>query len=124
MVSVRGKTGNIDLAGSLGLPDGQPDEVIEVTVKPWLQPYLKTWEIETEYHNRHWISSPNSQGWWIIKAEVNEAKSNGGRDSLIKLCFPDSGDFERAPTFRIRATDLEGHIIWERTFAKPVKPEQ
>jgi hypothetical protein len=117
-VLVRGKVDNIDLAGPLGVPDNQPDEVIQVSVKPWLEPYVKTWEIETDYHDRHWISAINPQRWWLIRTAIDHAQTPGDAYSHIKLCFPDFGDFERAPTFRLRATDSRGNIVWERTILK------
>ena len=117
-VSVLGKTSNVDIAGPLGTPDGHPDEVIQVTLKPWLQSRIDTWEIETEYQSRHWISTSNPQGWWVIKTEVNASQTIEAGDPQIRLCFPDFGDFERAPTFKIRATDADGYLVWEQTIPK------
>ena len=113
-----GKSANIDWAGPLGVPDGQPDEVIRVTLRRWVLRRIATWEIETEDRHRHWISTANWQGWWLIKPEVSNSPEIDERDAVVRLCFPDFGDFEKTPAFTLRALDREGRTIFERTVRK------
>lgn len=113
-----GKSANVDLAGPLGLPDGQPDEVIRVTLRRWVLRRIATWEIETEFQHRHWISTPNWQGWWLIRPDISNPPEIAEGHSVVRLCFPDFGDFERAPEFTLRALDAEGRTIFEQTIRK------
>jgi hypothetical protein len=113
-----GKAGNVDLAGPLGIPDGQSDEVISVALRPWVLRRIASWEIETEFQHRHWSSAANPYGWWLIKPDTTNSPEIAEQDSVIRLCFPDSGDFERAPEFTLRARDREGHTIFERVIRK------
>jgi hypothetical protein len=116
-VVLLGKTQNVDIIGPKGEPDGEPDQVVRVTLHQRLFDRIRAWEIETDDKHGHWVTTPNSQGWWLIK--VHESQKKEGSDQIqVTLCFPDFGDFEKASAFAVRASDASGRYVFEREVRK------
>lgn len=112
-----GKGQKVDIAGPQGGPDGEPDEVIQVTLRQRLFDQIRAWEIETNDRRGHWVTSPNSQGWWLIK--IRDSHKMEGTDQIeVTICFPDFGDFENASAVAVRASDGNGRSIFEREIRK------
>jgi hypothetical protein len=112
-----GKSQNVDIAGPKGEPDGEPDQVVQVTLHQRLFDRIRAWAIETNDRHGHWVTTPNSQGWWLIK--IRESQKKEGSDQIqVTLCFPDFGDFEKAGAFALRASDASGRNVFEREVRK------
>jgi hypothetical protein len=111
-----GKPG-IDLAGPSGVPDGEPDLVIQVTVDARILHEIATWDIQANGGIGYWISTPNPNGWWLIKTEVDPKEKINSDRSVIRLCFTDNGD-QKISAFTLRALDRQGTIIIEHTVRK------
>jgi hypothetical protein len=117
-VILRQTKDGVDLTGPLGIPDGRPDQVIEVQLKEDLARIIAGWEIETSDQHGHWLSIANSQGWWLIKVDPLPKTDTRSKRVQLRLIFPDYGDFERATGFALRATDIDGNLLIDQTIRK------
>jgi hypothetical protein len=116
-IALLGKGQNLDIGGPQGGPDGEPDEIVQVTLRQRLFAEIRAWEIETDDRRGHWVTTANSHGWWLIKVQASPDK--GDTDQVqIALCFPDFGDFEKANGFALRAWGDSGCSIFERHIRK------
>ncbi len=116
-VLLLGKPG-VDVSGPAGIPDGQPDVVIQVTLPQRTLREVSAWEIETSDHHGHWTSAKNPNGWWLIKAVPDTEQKLEANSSRIKLYFAGTGDFDNASAFILRALDNEGDSVFEQTVQK------
>lgn len=124
-VAIVGKPG-IDLSGPSGVPDGDPDLVIQITMLPELMLEIGVWDIEAtpgpnapdssqSCYFLCWTSAVNSRGWWLIKSDVPERLSDGRL--RIRLCFPETGDIQNTSAFVLRGLDAQGAVLFERKVA-------
>lgn len=117
-VTLLGEVGNLDLAGPNGGPDGKPDEIVQIDGETSVLNQIASWDIETTDKRGHWMSSPNPNGWWLIKVvPLTETEPTEGKTRL-RLCVPDYGDFERASAFTLRAADIDGNLLINQTISK------
>lgn len=117
-ITLLGKIEGVDFEGPQGIPDGQPDEVIQVEVNKTLLERISDWDIATTDGRGRWLSSPNPHGWWLIKTEQATEPTSRPGEIRLRLCFADYGDFEKAPAFVLRATDIDGNLVVEQTITK------
>jgi hypothetical protein len=117
-VILRQTRDGIDLTGPVGIPDGRPDQVIEVQLDEESAQTIAEWDIETSDRRGHWVSNANSQGWWLIKIDPLPRTGIQPKRVHLRLIFPDYGDFEQATAFALRATDIDGNLVVERTITK------
>jgi hypothetical protein len=117
-VILRRTADGIDVTGPRGIPDGRPDQVVEVQLDEESAHTIAEWDIETSDPRGHWVSNANSQGWWLIKIEPLPRNGTQPKRVHLRLIFPDYGDFERAAAFALRATDIDGNLVVERTIPK------
>jgi hypothetical protein len=110
-----GKPG-IDIGGPAGVPDGQPDDVIQIDLQQAELQKVSVWDVETTDHHGHVISIPNAYGWWLIKVktDIEAGQTLGTGRTRIWLCFPDSADIDNAPGITVRALDGEGGVVFEK----------
>jgi hypothetical protein len=109
-------SGNLDVTGPLGAPDGRPDEVIDVALDANVWHRIAGWDIQTTDKRGHWVNYENSNGWWRIK--VASLPATPSTRAHLQLIFPDYGDFERASAFTLRAKDISGTLVFEQTISK------
>ncbi|HYJ06861.1 MAG TPA: hypothetical protein VEX43_17145 [Chthoniobacterales bacterium] len=102
----------VDVAGPAGVPDGQPDQVIELDLAPATLRDIKVWDLQTGDGRAHWISKPNPQGWWLIKTVPGVTTLPKNRAG-IRLCFPDFGQLDQSDSATLRGLDEEGRVILE-----------
>jgi hypothetical protein len=112
-VSVLGKVAGTDLTGLGGLPDGEPDEVISLELPGWVASQIKDWRIELDDNRGHWFTSPTVQGYLLIKTSHPSGVQGANGSGIIRLCFPDNGNFPTAPVVYIRGTDALGQVVIE-----------
>jgi hypothetical protein len=109
-VIVRRAADGVDVAGPNGGPDGVADAMIELECPEADLRQVTAWDLETNDHAAHWVSTPNPHGWWIIKTVSSLTNAPSGRAG-IRLCFPDFGQLEAAPAATLRGTDVTGHPV-------------
>jgi hypothetical protein len=114
----RGTADNIDVTGPSGVPDGRADQVIDVALERALQLRVSAWDIETIDKRGHWLSNKNPHGLWLIKVEFLPMTEGLANQAHVRLIFPDYGDFERASSFVLRATDINGILVIDQTINK------
>jgi hypothetical protein len=117
-ITLLGKVGSVDLAGPEGSPDGKPDEVIQIDGESRSLKRVASWDIETTDQRGRWVSAPNPNGWWLIKVDLSNETGLPEGKTRLRLCFPDYGDFERASAFTLRATDIDGTLVFNQTIQK------
>jgi len=103
------KLPEIDVAGPTGGPDGQPDEVIELELPKSTLHRVTVWDLVSDQGSAHWISAPQSHGWWPIKALPSTRTLPEGQ-SGVRLCFPNFGNLQAARSARLRGLDDFGRI--------------
>lgn len=114
-VSILGKVAGVDLAGPSGLPDGAADEVISIELPGWVANQIKDWKIELADNRGHWFTSPTVQGDLLIKTNY-PPNPQGGR--IIRLCFPDNGNFDTAAVVHLRGVDSLGQLVIESAIVR------
>ena len=114
------KVPEIDIAGPQGGPDGQPDEVIELELPEAALKKITVWDLATEDGSAHWISTPNSRAWWLIKTQPSSRILPKGRDG-IRLCFPNFGQLEISGSAILRGVD-DGGQVHARLTVRPNTP--
>ena len=110
----------VDVAGPAGVPDGQPDQVIELDLAPVTLRDVKVWDLQTGDGRAHWISTPNPQGWWLIKTVPGITTLPRNRAGM-KLCFPDFGQLDQSDSATLRGLDEEGRVILELSIRPAVR---
>jgi hypothetical protein len=108
----------LDVTGPQGVPDGRADQVIEVRLDEEFRRTIAAWEIETTDYHGHWLTNANLNGWWLIKVDPLPPTDTQPHRVGLRLIFPDYGDFERAPGFVLRATDIDGNLLIDQTIQK------
>ena len=107
-VVVVGKAGEFDEVGPDGAPDGKPDEVIDVYLPQFMANQIKIWDIQTADGHAHWISAPNSQGWWPIKAMPRQSE-------CVRLFLPETGQMRPGLLFAVEARTAVGAVCLRAT---------
>jgi hypothetical protein len=112
-----GKPG-VDRVGPAGVPDGEPDLVIQVDLDSHLLQQIAAWEIDANDSRGHWVSSEdNPQHYWVIKAEVDPKSQPSGDSSRILLCFADNHD-PNISALTLTAMQSNGAILFRYTISK------
>ena len=108
-----------DLTGPAAAPDGEPDLVLEVTLEPDLLRQIATWEVHGNANLGNWTSTPNREGWWLIKVETDleAAQKPKTQRSRIRLCFPDNND-SRISKLTVTASQANGVVLFRQTISK------
>lgn len=107
-IVLRGKMLGIDVTGRTTVPDGAPDEVIEVTMRASRLREIETWELVGSQKRLHWTSSIDPQ-WWPIKVMPISRGDSGLL--TVRLCFPDFGQLESVPWATLLAKDDRGREL-------------
>lgn len=102
----------VDVAGPAGVPDGQPDQVIELDLSAVTLRDVKVWDLQTGDGRAHWVSTPNPQGWWLIKTLPGVTTLPKNRAGM-RLCFPDFGQLDQSDSATLRGLDEGGRVILE-----------
>jgi len=106
------KVAGVDVAGPAGVPDGQPDQVIELDLNAVILRDIKVWDLQTGDGRARWVSTPNPQGWWLIKTLPGVTALSENRAG-IRLCFPDVGQLDQSDSATLRGLNEEGRVILE-----------
>lgn len=117
-VSILGKVAGIDVAGPSGLPDGVSDEVVSIELPGWVASQIKDWQIELEDNRGHWFTSPTVQGDLLITTNCPPERQDAGGSGIIRLCFPDNGNFDAARVIYVRGVDSLGQLVIESATAR------
>ena len=118
IVDLRHAGDGIDITGPQGVPDGRPDEIIDVRLKRSLGNAIADWDIATTDQRGRWLSHRNSIGWWLIRVDVLEPGKAPTDSMKFRLTFPDYGDFERSSAFTLRATGIDGNLVIDKVIQK------
>jgi hypothetical protein len=118
VIDLRHARDGIDVTGPQGIPDGRPDEIIDVQLKRDLGSAIADWDLETTDQRGRWLSQKNSVGWWLIRVDIVEPGEAPTDSIKFRLTFPDYGDFERASAFTLRATGIDGKLVINKVIQK------
>jgi hypothetical protein len=116
-VVLLGKVAGVDLAGRgpNAVPDGVPDEVIDVQFPNWAISLVTDWRVEAD-HGRGgvWVSKED-HAHWAMKIDRRPELQRAYFSRVTRLCLGDDGSFERPGEIQVQGLNSSGRVVVEST---------